>query len=144
MSGGKEVSREAGRELDAEVAEKVFGLRHLVGAAVPYVERHHDAPEDEQEVWVSGERPAKVRFCRQCGSLPPYSTDIAAAFSIADKFEGQHFGVEHAFALDGTVCGWIANVAVRMAVADTVPLAICRAALAAVASRGTASPELPS
>jgi hypothetical protein len=107
----------AGRELDALVAKKVFGA---------YLEEH-----DSREPWN----------CDVCGKpfysdLPPYSTDIAAAWLVAEKADlfGRKMLV---LSFDGE--RWIISDEVTpagphgvCARAETVPLVLCLAALKAV------------
>ena len=115
----QEAEMEAGRELDALVAEKVMKNKHS--------------------------NPETFGRCPTCGydafypDLPRYSTDIAAAWEVVEKMadtpgpNGDHWG----FMLDynGVDCvaafghweDWEAKGA-----ADTAPHAICLAALAAL------------
>lgn len=122
----------AGRELDALVAEKVMGLA--------YVRR-----VEGQAAWVTGRDwvdPGDYTYGEgKWGTLvlyrvPDFSTDIAAAWLVVermaqsdrnlrlslDRFGGDPWWCE--FADEAYTIG-------AQAVADTAPLAICRAALAA-------------
>ncbi len=123
---------EAGRELDALVAEKVMGEPRPTGNVPDGVLAGVTTSSSGGGNWVgtttgftSGDEPVW---------LPkPYSTDIAAAWEVVGKFAGSNctetpieiFGNE-----DGTwdvvLCGF------HEAHADTVQLAICLAALKAV------------
>ena len=111
----------AGREMDALVAEKVMGWRMMRGHWVP--------PEAAPET--------NILACPT--STYRYSTDIAAAWEVVEKVNllepygdtlwkdqrGWVFGVHD---VDGAGYAY-EDVTV---IADTAPLAICRAALKAV------------
>jgi hypothetical protein len=111
----------AGRELDALVAEKVMKL-HLAEWA------------DEGDWWVTSDphNPAgnyedQATFWTQ---LPCYSTDIGAAWGVVESpaCEGGH-----KFQLVQEHGVWTAVISgIAEADADTAPLAICLAALKAV------------
>lgn len=107
----------AGRELDCEVAMKVFG-----GKTGRFI------TSEEGEVYEG---------------LPMYSTDIAAAWEVVGLLaNGTHGGFDCGIDWDG---GWWATFEPSPDEkysehnADTAPLAICRAALKALASRDTSS-----
>lgn len=99
----------AGRELDSQVAEKVMGLKQ--------------SPKNAEffQYWPYAFEPAR-----------PYSTDIAAAWEVVGKFglfNLTRYG-------DGT---WGAQDNARFdepVVAETAPLAICRASLLALLPEG--------
>lgn len=147
----------AGRELDALVAEKVMGLvpgkdfgewpehqwRRNAKGEIDYVEqgeRHGGPVCDRCEFGYCqhcpGEREeAKAHPCE----IEPddYSTDIAAAWQVVERLltmdpERIQFSIESRYP-EWTVNTWCRaednNVCV---VAETAPLAICRAALRAV------------
>ena len=111
----------AGRELDALVAEKVMG--HTV-------------------TWlataISPAQPHYVDRAIACGYLlvEYYSTDIGAAWQVVERMRELNYGIAIS---DGPA--WSFAVApnddagdVTCELADTLPLAICRAALRAVAT----------
>lgn len=104
--------RQAGRELDAEIARIVFG-RTIEMRTIRSVRGNRQEPR---------------------GPLPAYSTDIAAAWQVVEKFKAEHhhFDVQVAFDLSGNAVGYNARAAnARKVGAATAPLAICLAALAA-------------
>lgn len=108
----------AGRELDALVAEKVFGWE--VDWAVPTyptvdMKRISDDP---------------VAVGLRTGSIPPYSTDIAAAWQVGESLSAKGHWFEIRRRPDGGY--WAAFGEGMSAEADTAPLAICLAALKAV------------
>jgi len=131
----------AGRELDALVAEKVMGCK--------WGEFHNtpDEPgrwEDHKFLVDPDGNKVAVRWktknlltwdmCHYWPSRPlrPYSTDIAAAWEVVEKFISEGVSIYRDdrqpskgkwYALFGDGCG---------VEADTVPLAICLAALKAV------------
>jgi hypothetical protein len=105
---------QAGRELDALVAEKVMG--YTLGTP----------PSPESAINLAGpEYPVTV---------PHYSTDIAAAWQVVEKFKDRDWR----FILDKYDDGWGIEIELSGgkygsgAVAETAPLAICRVALKAV------------
>lgn len=109
------------RELDRDVAEKVVGWRY----------REDDggffAPGDE---WFVDQDGLRV----ECVDLPTYSTSISAAWEVVEKMREIGFTyVQIEACFDG---GWrVAFGLDPMAIvksANTAPLAICKAALAAV------------
>jgi len=112
-----------GRELDALVAEKVMGQKLPLG---PSEEARSVGP------WFHGE-----------GAVcPSYSTDIAAAWQVVEKF--QQTGLAVFSFWTGQYPGYTANLNCETADgkwryftadADTAPLAICRAALLAEVDR---------
>ena len=110
--------RQAGRELDAEIAEKVMGCR--------VVRQSGNSPwlvETPAGIWGRVEQ-------------VPYSTDIAAAWQVVEKYRvlDHHFNVGVNMGFDGKAHGyWAICANGPTAHADTAPLAICLAALAAVA-----------
>lgn len=116
----------AGREMDALIGEKVMGLCAHDWKLVPH--------EDDDGV---------CRICQKChlefwGLCPPlygchygsYSTDISAAWEVVEKLR--------MFVLPFGKTDWCSTnirnyrgAFENIAVADTAPLAICRAALLA-------------
>ena len=72
---------EAGRELDALVAEKVMGWYRKDGPP----------PDGGGDRWLFEPEPGDREFSfehAEYGTLPHYSTDIAAAWEVAEKFKG--------------------------------------------------------
>lgn len=112
----------SGRELDALVAEKVMGLKHVFNA-------------DLTEGWID--------IDTVCRSLPSYSTDIAAAWKVVEKLQAYNpfwdadgfmeFDLSPTSGVDGER-GWTCNFGDdnTRAYASTAPHAICLAALKAV------------
>ena len=125
----------AGRELDALIAEKVMGL--------PPEQWRHDAPGCEDIYYnvcnrcgLSQNSKSDAEFYQErCPEPAPYSTDIAAAWLVVEKLrlavvsgddpkDGSHgYWAGVPVPLGGNMEDWRG--------ADTAPLAICRAALAA-------------
>lgn len=119
---------EAGRELDALIAEEVMGFHkhHIHG----YL---HNAPSDE--AWDATYPDALEYDYHWPGEEPHYSTNIADAWEVVERFvrEGVVFIVKG----DGLRPGdfnpkWTVLVDNQPRTdADTAPLAICLAALKA-------------
>ena len=125
---------EAGRELDALVAEKVMGwkwdkgnsLQHLLlgpDGAIGAVIFHDGIADDDGIV--------------QPLDCPHYSTDIAAAWEVVEKLRRANDG-EYLFTINDAGM-WYAKFldehgepVSRSGFCDTAPLAICRAGLLAV------------
>lgn len=101
----------AGREMDAEIIEKVFGRILIKPRSEALKYPHTD--------WGS----------TTVNEIPHFSTDIADAWEVVDKVPNpsQFFDCEK---FEGK---WTASFGGQYVVAaDTAPLAICRAALLAV------------
>jgi hypothetical protein len=139
---------QAGRELDALVARDVFGWR---------VEFGESAEQRWAFVWVDGhEQPGEFRWWKGSEAesaagwasleLPRYSTDIAAAWEVAERcgisvvrsedgwYAVKPEDIQHG-SLRGTAFPTITLVFPEMRYPEpspTAPLAICRAALAAL------------
>lgn len=101
----------AGREIDALVATEIFGV------------------EVEFEK-IAGEPYAKGKGY----SIPQYSYRISDAWDVVEKLAGEAEEIDVAHSMDGWTCLlWFFRERSRIhALADTAPLAICRAALLAV------------
>lgn len=129
---------EAGREMDALIAEKVMGLRVYNNPgeyAKPFVLTLIDG-ESDKPPFRDG----------QMVTLPSYSTDIGAAWEIVSKLTDNTQPIYHTFTLSRYGLGvWgyraVIGVAYTMGkmdvegIAKTAPLAICRAAAKAVANQ---------
>jgi len=114
---------EAGPEMDALVAERVMGWQLSEYRIVRPDGSSFDAPI--REMW---DDPLYSRY-----SLPPYSTDIAAAWQVVEHMRTIEFDIdlllmpdsqdrcclEHSARIESKVCAY----------APDMPLAICRAAL---------------
>lgn len=119
----------AGRECDALIAEKVMGYTLSDLSLLAY-------PKYKLFDIESGEFSGYVK------EVPHYSTDIAAALPIAEKLKISLICSEdgwYAVVTEDVVhtCNREPNVAKEVhgkywALADTIPLAICRAALKAL------------
>lgn len=152
----------AGRELDALIAEKVMGWACV--HSVEYLPRSERESEINAEFLRDYGMPAPPGFCKaavddlefsdgdyppkwcaKCGGresrdifkkLPHYSTDIGDAWdvveAVAARSETVYFTVERIGAHAGEFSGYRAFINRICTAADTAPLAICRAALKAV------------
>ncbi len=127
---------EAGRELDALVAEKVMGYTPVKVTEYPAY--------DDNRNWVDiGDYviyPEGVAFCTR---VKDYSTDISAAWQVMEKIEsldnvqgvglrgGEYYWKQYSLRWNF----WVNNNGMYPEVdvyGETAPLAICRAALMAV------------
>lgn len=119
------IAMEAGRELDALIAEKVMGWSYK-----PYYNGGGEWVKDGRKVAFGG---------FDGGSLPRYSTDIAAAWLVVEKMGNWHgfdFLVQMLQPRGSNTyeAGWYEQdydgfQPRATGDADTVPLAICLAAL---------------
>jgi hypothetical protein len=100
---------QAGREMDALVAEKVMGCNHVIRHLTGWV-----CADDHQAV-------------------PKYSVDIAAAWEVVGKLQKQGMAMSLVFGVYTWECKFgDASDVFGQAKHSDVPLAICRAALKAV------------
>lgn len=123
----------AGRELDALVAERVMGwtLTTPVDPACDFAVGTKRDGTDARRNFGRGPDGKEVSF-------PLYSTDIAAAWQVVEKLRADGYEVQVAAEPDPRVSAYHCEIA-RLSDSgstvefdDTAPLAICRAALAAV------------
>lgn len=105
----------AGRELDALVAERVLG--HTVVRP--------ENPLDEWEEWDDG-------FYSGAPRLRPYSTHIAAAWQVVEKLTADRWHFGFGCDPDGIWHCWVGATTEKTD--KSAPLAICRAALSALAA----------
>lgn len=134
------MTHEAGRELDAEVAEKVMGLVRCQGS-----QHKLGGRAEGWECWAQADSPTRG------GELPSYSTDITDAWKVVEQFQLQA-KLGHMFVLrcapweDYSRSSWEVGQVRPLngwwgaateegglySFAPTAPLAICLAALKAV------------
>lgn len=110
----------AGRELDVEVASKVMGIPRTVDSGRWYIDGRHTTEP------------------------PPYSTSIAAAWQVVERLKADwnQKGDDEPLVWSFLDCGesgwrveinWLhhdGDIQIESAVAESLPLAICDAALA--------------
>jgi len=103
--------------------------------------------ETDALIWLSlNDKPLNILMCRHVDgdiqphagypvghiSPPHYSTDIGAAWEVVEKMRK----IKRPVDIYSSVNGWIANFDyMDIALGETAPLAICRAALLAVMER---------
>lgn len=122
---GQVLSRDASRELDALIAEKVMD----------WTWRTYWRPEEARALFPP---PCEGSYAMG-DAYPEYSTDIAAAWLVVEKLEsgGYCVHVENFPPSTPAAYRWRAHVetaelSIGYGDADSAPLAICRAALAAM------------
>jgi len=126
---------EAGRELDALVAEKVMGIEVDLVVA-PFI--YYSPYRDRYDEWAAGNEP----YIDKDGDIhliPRYSTDIAAAWLVVEKMRETRWIEVHS-TIDGEWAAFYTPIGTtdmnqaihEYAKASTAPLAICLAALKAV------------
>lgn len=118
MQAGRVLGMNAGRELDAMVAEKVFGWEPAVnpwgdGRNIGWNLPPCIPNELERRTWSRDPL--------------PYSTDISAAWQVVEKIG---LGIQPCG--DGWVCGIPGNRSKPSVLGASAPLAICLAAMKAV------------
>jgi hypothetical protein len=118
----------AGRELDALIAEKVFGF-------VPCTHEAHDAAGDGWLCFALPESPDQGGECRS------YSTEIADAWLIVEKLCADGWNWESVGRESFRAHFYRLPISLPDSIAwpyggsgETMPLAICRAAMIALAS----------
>lgn len=136
--------RQAGRELDAEVAEKVMGLV-ACGAWVQEWELGPFYWAERKCTVHAACYPADVSlrdqptgFHATDTALPFFSTDIAAAWPVLEKMLARGYTASLDMDPDSVpyvMQFWDANDKMSHAVSKSLPLAICLAALAACAGK---------
>lgn len=118
---------EAGRELDALIAEKVMGWTNVAERRNTFTRPGALIPSDWRG-W-SGDTPNGERE----QLIPPYSTDIAAAWQVVERFSAKWIDIVYR-----PDAGWWVTIDGRGhgnaggAIEKTLPLAICLAALKAL------------
>lgn len=120
-----EARREAGPELDALVAEHVMGWRpHVFGNCVNQMQ-----PPDRPE----------QNGIPQVRTVPPYSTDIAAAWEVVDVLVRDDVFTSISFCGSSPEERWVCFLRLRGRTetfyAPTAQIAICRAAVRCAAVR---------
>lgn len=129
---------QAGPELDAEIARRVFGHESatVVNANLPSKYRYMKTD------CFTPRKCKELGYCPEggCMDMPHYSTDIAEAWLVVEKMrergwrfvvrDGAERGVPYVVTLWGPHDG--SPTIVHVDEGDTAPLAICRAALAAL------------
>ena len=129
----------AGRELDALVAEHVEGWTWDPWKGGNRIERVLMAPKPTTVMLFVGAYVLAGELVIT-DNLPHYSTDIAAAWQVVEAMHGRGLryaikGYFEGVASHGCIFddeNWVDSNPLYKAVAETVPLAICRAALKAV------------
>ncbi len=122
---------EPGRELDAEIAEKVMGWSY---------ETFPDGACPEVKHWyATSPCPNDARDPSFRGGIPLYSEDISDAWDVVEKLWDESLHVQFSLIHQITAGGWIAEFPTRLvphtnyvkAKGDTAPHSICLAALQA-------------
>lgn len=108
------------REIDRKVAEHVMGwirVKNSVGSHL--IDSAHIVMDERRELYGTG-------------SVPRYSTDIAAAWSVVEKMGNVTFDILKLQADEEYVCEFVlAGNKISCSSSKSAPLAICKAALAA-------------
>jgi hypothetical protein len=128
---------EAGRELNIAVAERVIGITVKYASGTPY-------DPSQLAPWVNPERDLIMDGSWARAQIPPYSEGIAAAMLVVEAMRARGCWLDLNYMTDSTdrsrssaVAGFFregARGCVGSAGAETAPLAICLAALRALAA----------
>jgi hypothetical protein len=126
---------QAGREMDVKIAELMGWIWITEDDDQPDQIPYLIDPDEDSYLVYYPKVAEKFPAVYPSQGLPPFSTDIAAAWLVVEKFLDQHdFDLNNLMDNDGE---WMATIKPLnsdeyvMAKADTAPLAICRAALLA-------------
>ena len=130
MNKDEILEMQAGRELDALIAERVMGWTKVSKT----VSRWTEGTEIREKIVWEGKAPDDLK-CSSPIEIKKYSTGIAAAWQVVEKIRGMYECKSH----NGIVVmsdpdGWYAEFPEPIwsdATEKTAPLAICRAALLA-------------
>ena len=115
-----------GRELDALIAEKVMGFVWRRGWGGPW--KMLVSPTDAEDCPpIQGDEGIAADYAR---FVPRYSTDLAAAWLVVEKLTPRFYVCVERVHRSGDA--WNAWVGRSNVAASSAPLAICRAALAAL------------
>jgi hypothetical protein len=131
---------EAGRALDALVAERVMGWRWWNRAGAPSM---LFAPDIDVAPYAGRiEEPSRLEPLYSYSSVPLYSMDHAPAFGVLARLERDPrtilSGITRRLDIHGTILVWevvlrsCETIDLWVAAAPALPLAICRTALKAV------------
>ena len=128
----------AGRAADGVVAITVMGEKPPEQAK--YYEKRKEWAWTEQDRGSDG---SYLRSVTEYFWPQPYTTNIAAAWEVVEKLWDENFHVQFLIRHQITAGRWLAQFPTRggsenyvEAVAETAPLAICRAAVKAVGQDG--------
>lgn len=128
---------EAGRELDALVAEKVMGWRWISYNNNGFILVPPDQHSRMKPEYVFQDKAGS----REHAGLPRYSTDIAAAWEVVEKLHeipGYEIIDIRLCSIGYAILAPMGNHMKSVSTAETAPLAICLAALKAVGQSGGA------
>jgi hypothetical protein len=83
-------------DLNIEVLEKVFGFKHVIGVDVPEYAFHDFLKEGEQqEAWIGRN---ESYYCKWCGSIPDFSSDLCSAYLVEEKIK--EMGLERDYVME--------------------------------------------
>lgn len=133
MTRDEIMDMQAGAEMDALISSKIFEV--MAFRATGNWEHENESDYlDEGEAYYFGEYQETIR-------LPKYSTDIAAAWEIVEKLKAAGKWLSISTSFIGTDEKWCCEYSenniqseVDFVLAETAPLAICRAALLPVSN----------
>jgi hypothetical protein len=124
MTRNEILNMEAGREMDALIAEKVMGISPQKVEGYPEF--------DDTREWVDiGDYVVYPEGVGVCKRLPDYSTNIAAAWLVVEHFCVGVFDIKLVTTVRGWKCEIYHDRTEVSANSEKAPLSICRAALLA-------------
>ena len=128
----------AGHEMDALITEKVMGFTLYIGDEIPDGHEHQCLqPGEVPEIWLKEriDHGGFYRYCKHCGNMPEYSTDIADAWRVVEKMGNYLFACGRNDNGMWEACFFSVNSGIGKLSeghGDTAPLVICRAGLKAL------------
>lgn len=116
--------------LEVSDIRSLLANRQTDALVATLVMEHEMVEDSDGKVWFEpyGDGDMRVMI-----SLPYYSIDIAATWSIIKRLSGINVDISYISTVDGWM--WNARFGTVWATANTAPLAICRAALLYVSER---------
>lgn len=129
-----------GSKINELIAEKIMGYEHYIGCEIPPGITLCKSAKGEQEMWINDKGWA---FCKWCGSIPDYSSDVSLAWDVVKQVRGFLFSMRRRFMEELTVV-----VSRRVAPKEAwlimwpdvmwhiEPIDICKAALLTVLNKG--------
>jgi hypothetical protein len=136
---------QAGREMDALIAEKVMGISVQTFGDTCYLVNYCLKKENGDLYYFNGECPTRASIEEAKKLIPRYSTDLAAAWEVEEKIIQLDFineylealqiivnGVERGWTMTGIIIGHTYTVEQTINLVHASPEQRCRAALKAL------------
>lgn len=128
-----------GSKTNELIVENIMGYKHYIGSEIPSGIALCRSAQGDQEMWINDKGWA---FCKWCGSVPNYSSDVLLGQDVLRQMKGCLFSIRKRFMEELTV------VVSRRLVPDKTyciawpdvmwhiePIDICKAALLTVLAK---------